>query len=94
MPNKIGNPFVESQQDPAISKGSGNNDQIGRSRQVLFEDCVGVVPGKVQISNKIGRQVFVDLEFQGTCKGIKRSSCANSAAYARAASICSGRRAG
>jgi hypothetical protein len=92
--NRIGYPFVERQQDATFSKRGGHNDQIGRSRQVLIEDCVGVVPGQMQLRNKIDRQVFIDLELHRTCKGISRSSCANSAAYASAASMCSGRRAG
>jgi hypothetical protein len=54
--------------------------RIGRSRQVLVQDCVGVVPGQMQIRNEIDRQVFINLEFHLTCKGISRSSCANSAA--------------
>ncbi len=56
--NQIGYPFVERQRDATFSKRGGHYDQIGRSRQVLIEDCVGVVPGHLQIHNKIDRQVF------------------------------------
>jgi len=92
--HQIGYPFVQRQQDAIFSKRCGQNDQIGRSRQALVDDCVGVVARQMQIRNKIDRQVLVDLELHRTCKGISRSSCANSAAYASAASMCSGRREG
>jgi hypothetical protein len=50
--------------------------------------------GPIEICDQIDRQVLIDLEFHRDCKGISRSSCANSAAYARAASMCSSLRVG
>ncbi len=92
--DQTGYSFVERQQDASFPKRRGHDDRIGRSRQVLVEDCVGVVAGLMQIRDEIDGKVLIDLEFHRACKGISRSSCANSAAYARAASMCSTRRVG
>ncbi len=66
--DQTGYSFVERQQDASFSKRCGHNDRIGRSRQALVGDCVGVVPRQMQIRNKIHRQVSSILNFTGPAK--------------------------
>ena len=89
--DQIRNSFVERQQDTSFPECGGNHNWIGGACQVLVGYLVGVMAGQMQIRGEIDRQIFVKLEFHRSCRGINCSSRANSAAYARAASICSGR---
>ena len=41
----------------------------GRSRQVLVEDRVGVLPSPTQVRDEVDRQVLIDLEFHRACSG-------------------------
>ncbi len=92
--DQIRDSFVERQRDTPFPKCGGNHNWIGGACQVLVGYRVCVMAGQMQIRGGIDRQIFVKLEFHRSCSGINCSSCANSAAYARAASMCSGSREG
>lgn len=78
--DQIRNPLVERQQNATFPKRLGHNHRIGRTGQVFVQDSICVVTGETQVLREIDRQIPVQLEFHRACKGISRSSCANSAA--------------
>ncbi len=87
---EVSDTLVHGQEDPAFECGLFQYERIRRADQPFGKDGVGVVTDLVKLRDDLGGKVLVELEPQGSTKGNRLSSWANSAAYARAAPICSG----
>ena len=85
---------LSSEQDPIGSKGSIHNCWICRAAKSFVGDRVGIMAQVSKIRHQFNGEVLVKLEPHIARIGTRRSSCANSAAYARAAWMWSPRREG
>src|SRR5208283_1786553 len=89
--SEIGDALVEREQDPTGSAGGVHNCRVRSAAKSFIGDRVGIVAQAAKILRQLNREVFVKLELHIALIGTRRSSCANSAAYARAASMWSRR---
>src|SRR2546427_11227035 len=91
---QAGNTFVESQQDATRGSSSLQHRSVFCPRESLLNDAIGVVPKPPEIIREFPRQILIELKSHFPRIGSKRSSFANSAAYASADSMCSSLREG
>ena len=91
---EIGDTLVEREQDPIGSKGGIHNCWVCRTAKSIVGDRVGIVSQAAKVRHQFNREVLVKLEVHIARIGTRRSWCANSAAYARAALMWSTRREG
>src|SRR5712692_6495116 len=70
------------------------NNRIAGSTKAFLDYRFSLIALRPEIGCDFGREVFVNLEVHSPSRGSRLSSLASSAAYATAASICSGLREG
>src|SRR5450759_1332294 len=88
---EIGDTLVEREQNPIGSKGGIHYCWVCRTAKSFFADRVGIVAQTAKIRHQFHREVLVKLELHNARIGTRRSSCANSAAYAKTALMWSAR---
>src|ERR1035437_3744008 len=88
---EIGDTLVEREQDPTGGKGGIHYCWVCRTAQSFAGDRVGIVAEAGKIRHQFHGEVLVKLELYIARIGTSRSSCANSAPYARAALMWSAR---
>jgi len=82
---EIGDALVEREQDPICSAAGIHDCRVRSAAESFIGDRVGVVAQAAKILRQLNREVLVKLELHIALIGTRRSSCANSAAYANAA---------
>jgi hypothetical protein len=82
---EVGDAFVGRKQDPSFGESRFDDDRVLGSAKPLVAYRAGVVAQVAKVCCQFDRQVFVYLELHDALIGAKRSSWANSAAYAKAA---------
>jgi len=85
----IGDPFIHRKQASAFGLHCRHHNIVVCPRQTLLHHGKCVMTVLSQIVHQIDRQMLIKFEFHGRESGIKVSSWASSAAYDRAASMCS-----
>ena len=88
---EIGDTLVEREQDPIGGKGGIHYCWVCRTAKSFAGDRVGIVAQAAKIRHQFHREVLVKVELPIARIGTRRSSCANSAAYAKTALMWSAR---
>lgn len=86
--------LVHGKQRPTFRMNPCLNNRIARSRKALVGHGIRFMACRAQVKDNFSRQVLINFELHKPASGKRLSSRANSAAYAIAASMCSGFRDG
>lgn len=90
----VSDPLVHGQQDAALELGAHQDNPVRLPGQSLLNDRIAFVSGMTKIHAELSGEGFVELDLHRAVTGRRRSSCASSAAYAMAASMCAAFRVG
>lgn len=90
----VTDPLVQGQEDSRFTPSPVEDDRVRSTHESLVVDRFGLVARASEFGDNLRREVLVDLEPHASTKGRRLSSWASSAAYAMAASMCSGFREG
>lgn len=83
-------PLVQRKQDSIFRGDDRYENRVLCAHKTFIEHGICLEAQVTQVGRQLAWQILVNLELHDALSGSKRSSCANSAAYASDAWTCSG----
>ena len=88
VPHDVGDSLVQGQQNTALGTRGFHHHRVRRTAKPFSHHRIAAMTQPAQILRKFRRKVLIDFERHLDRIGTNCSSCASSAAYASAASMC------